>query len=243
MSVRVINKDYKKSIETSLRSKTFCPFRYEKQMGHLFSLLEKDFKKKNKLEVSEVGCGQGRLLFYLNQFNDKQNYTGIDYMKPNIDYAKKLFKDNENITLEKQDFFKLPNKYKKQFDISISYKTLSWLPDYKEAIRQLIKVTKNKIYITSLFYDGKLSFLSTIYDHKTNTYIHLNTYSFSEFKKFCLKNGVKSVKSINMSLDIDLPEPKNKDILQTFTIRESKGRRIEITGNTILNWKLIILNL
>lgn len=235
------NADYKKSIEASLKAGTFCPFRFEQQMDHLFSLLEKDFAGKKNLKVLEAGSGQGRLLFYMNAFNNQQEYTGIDYVKKNTDYSKKLFKDNMNIYSVQGDFFKLVPKYKKAFDISISYKTLSWLPDYKDAVKQLIKATKKKIYITSLFYDGKMSFVSTIQNHKNKTYTHLNTYSFPEFKKFCLANGVKKVTAIDMHLDIDLPEPKDKNVLQTYTRKETTGNRLEITGVTILNWKLITL--
>ncbi|MCB9805862.1 methyltransferase domain-containing protein [Candidatus Nomurabacteria bacterium] len=236
---RELNREYKKSI---LKNKNFCPFRYEKQMDYLFSFLKKDFIKKD-LKILESGCGQGRLLFYLNEFNNNQEYWGIDYLAENIKYAKNLFKDDQNIKLYKYNFFDLSKKYKKFFDISISYKTLSWLPDYKDAVLELIKSTKEKIYITSLFSNNNFSSFTKIYDHNNKTYTYLNTYSVADFKRFCLNNGAKKVKFVDMRLDIDLPENKSKSVLQTHTKRTKGGENLEITANTILNWKLVIIEI
>lgn len=233
---RELNQEYKKSI---LKNKNFCPFRHEKQMDYLFSFLKDDFKKKNK--VLEAGCGEGRLLFYLNEFNNQQEYFGIDYIQKNISKAKQNLKHVKNLKLSVDDFYNISKKYKKQFDISISYKTLSWLPDYKEVMKELMKVTKNKVYITSLFSDNDFSSFTKIYDHNNKTFTYLNTYSFKEFKNFCINNGAKKIRFINMKLDIDLPENKNKKILQTYTKRTINGENLEITANSILYWKLVII--
>lgn len=244
MNEIVENQNYKGIIELSLEKNkdTFCPFRKEKQMDYLFSFLTKDFANK-KLKVLDACCGYGRLIYFLNESFPDQNYIGIDYVKELIKEGRERFLNFENVKFEQFDVMQLSKKYKKKFDISINYKTLSWLPYYTTIIDQLVRATKNKIYITSLFYDGDIDFITRIYPDAQNagenSYSFLNTYSFPKFKKFCLSLNVKEVNAIDMKLDFDLAKPDDANILQTYTLVTQSGERLELTGNVILNWKLV----
>ena len=121
------------------------------------------------------------------------------------------------------------------------------MPYYKTIVEQLTKVTKSKIYITSLFCDGDIDFITKIYTKATNNsgnhYTYLNTYSFPKFVKYCKTLGVKHINKIKMDLDLDLPEPSNQNDLSTHTKLLDDGNRLEITGTTILNWGLVELSL
>ena len=46
-----------------------------------------------------------------------------------------------------------------------------------------------------------------------------------------------------MNLDFDLERSDDIDKLQTYTTATESGSRLEITGNIILNWKLVIIEL
>ncbi|HEY4784552.1 MAG TPA: methyltransferase domain-containing protein [Bacteroidales bacterium] len=240
------NKKYKDIIKTALKKdkEEFCPFRKEKQMDYLFSFLKKDFNNKG-MKVLDACCGYGRLIHFLNEFDPNQNYIGIDYVEELINDGKRRFASFNNVRFEHYDIMHLEERYHKEFDITINYKTLSWLPYYTTIIEQLIKVTKQKIYISSLFYDGDIDFITRIYvdakDSKEDTFNFLNTYSFPKFEKFCLNLNVKKVKSIDMKLDFDLDKPSNMNKLQTYTVMTQNGERLELTGNIILNWKLVEL--
>lgn len=236
-----LNSHYKKTILASIKHGDFCPFRYEKQMDYLFPLIVHDCREK-KLTIMEAGCGQGRLLYYLEKLNLNCNYVGVDYLKKNVDYAKNLFRNNKLIAIKKENFYNLSKKFLKAFDIIISYKTLSWLPDFREATAQMMKVAKKKIYITSLFYDGRLSFETKIKD-ASGCFSYLNTYSAPEFRKFCLAHGAKKVTFKEMHLDFDLPALVNKDRLQTITVLLKDHSRLEVTGVVILHWKLVVIDL
>jgi len=237
------NKKYKDLIKASLEKnrEEFCPFRKEMQMDYLFSFLKKDFTNK-KLKILDACCGYGRLIHFLNEFNPSQNYIGVDYVEELITEGKKRFSDYNNISFEHYDVMVLENKYNKDFDIAINYKTLSWLPYYTTIIQQLVKATKHKIYITSLFYDGDIDFITKIYkEAKTNgedNFSFLNTYSLPKFKEYCFSIGAKEVNAIDMTLDVDLAKNDDLNVLQTYTV-ETRNKRLEITGNVILNWKLI----
>ena len=245
MKKEIARDAYKNLIEESLRNEKdeFCPFRKETQMDYLFKFLEKDFYKNESLKILDACCGYGRLIHFLNELNEKQNYTGIDYVEELINDGIRNFVGKKNIKFELYDVMALSDKYYKEFDIAINYKTLSWLPNYTTIIEQLIKATKQKVYITSLFYDGDIDFITKIFVNEQNSnenkFSYLNTYSYPKFKRYCISLGVKEVNSINMNLDFDLEKDNNINKLHTYTIPTKSGNRLEITGNVILNWKLI----
>lgn len=234
---------YKKVMRESLKEGNFCPFRYEHQMERLFAFLKKDLSGKRQLTIMEAGCGQGRFLYYAQQFDPRQRYVGIDYLSEHVAFAKKFFCDYPNISIEKEDFHRISRKYPKTFDISVSYKTLSWLSDYQKAVKELFSVTKKKIYITSLFTEGKFSFETKVLDTSTGNFSHLNTYSMEDFEQFCLKNGAKKVEFHKIEIPFDLPKPKMNDVLRTYTQKISASKSMEITGLVILHWKLVIIHL
>lgn len=238
---------YKKVIEDMLRKnkKNFCPFRKERQMDCLLRILKPELINKQQ-RILEAGCGYGRLIYFLNKLVPDQNYTGIDYVPELIKMGSNRFSKQKNINFLCLDFFQLPAKFTKFFDISISYKTLSWLPDYQQVLKQLVKVTKRKIYITSLFYDGDIDFMTKIYqDAKVNrtNFTYLNTYSLPKFKLYCKTLGVKKIKVSDLHLNLDLSKPINQNQLKTYTQLLKTDERLEITGTNILNWKLIELSL
>ena len=174
----------------------------------------------------------------LPDFN--QNYFGIDYSELFIKESKEHFKSNKNIDFNVADVFNLPEKYTKKFDITINYKTLSWLPYYEDCIKELIKVTKDKVYITSLFNEGNIESITKIYTDENN-YTYLNTYSLEKFKKFVEAQGAKVVDITPMQLDFDLEKPKDINELSTYTQLLADNSRLEITANTLLNWKLVTI--
>ncbi len=235
--IRKENRRYQASIKCSLKRGDFCNFRLEEQMKALFTLLKKDFLKHNK--VLEAGCGPGRLIYFLNKFNNQQEYYGLDYLKENVVLARKLFKEQLNIKIFKGDLYDLGKKYKKYFDIIISYKTLPWLPEYQQVMKELISAAKKKIYLTALFIDGNFSFTVKVANLDNKTLTYLNTYNQNEFKNFCLKNGATRVNFHDFKLKINLPKPQNMKSLKTYTQKLTTGQNLEITGVVVLNWKLV----
>jgi len=237
---------YKKLIKQSSKKGMFCPFRKEFQMEVIEKFLIKDIRNKSKLNIFEACSGQGRLLYYLNKFNNKPNYFGIDYVKENVDYANKLFKNNKNIQCELGNVYKLSRKYLKKFDITFLYKTLNYIPNYKTVLRNLYNVTRNKIYITAFFYEGDIDFETKINNYslyKKGEYVTYYTLGKPRFCKFCKKIGAKKITFYDMKLPLDLPKPKDPNVLQTYTIKDAKGENIELTGIIKLDWKLVIIEL
>ena len=70
-------------------------------------------KIKNKIKFLkfkrfiDVGCGSGRVLFYMSNFFSKKKYfIGVEYYKNQFLYAKNLFRNKNNINVFHKDFTK-----------------------------------------------------------------------------------------------------------------------------------------
>jgi ubiquinone/menaquinone biosynthesis C-methylase UbiE len=215
-------------------------------MDHLFEHLARDFERPG-CKVLDMCGGYGRLTYFLNEFDPRQEYYCFDYSEALVAEARRMFKAHENIHCDTADLYNLSPRYDKAFDITIIYKTLYCLPYYKEAVKQLVNVTRRTIYITSPFFEGDVDFISRIYPSASTggeeNYTYSNSYSIPKFVRYCESLGVKKVEFHDMRLDFDLPPPANKDVLQTYTVQTADQGRLEITGVLVLNWKLAILTL
>jgi SAM-dependent methyltransferase len=242
------NAIYKLIIEDQLRSPEgrFCPFRREKQMDYLFSHLRRDFDQAGQ-KVLDMCGGYGRLTYFLNELDSRQEYYCFDSSETLIALARDKFAGNRNIHCEVADLYLLTPQFEKKFDVTVNYKTLSYLPYYEQAIAQLVKATRKKVYITSQFFDGDVDFISRIYERtserREERYSYLNCYAVPRFVDYCHSLGVRKVEFEDMRLDIDLDPPADRNELKTYTIQTRDQGRLEVNGVVILNWKLAILTL
>lgn len=235
-------------VKKSRNTDSFCPFRKEFQMECIEQRLTKDFKGKTGLTVLEACSGQGRLLYYLNRFDNRQNYFGFDYVREFVKDSNALFKKDKNIHCEYGDIYALPKHYRKKFDITILYKTLSYcLPNPEKALRALFSITKKKIYITAPLYEGDIDFEVKIRAHKTHTrkdeYLMYYIYSMPRLKALCRKLGARKVTFHDMRLPFPLPKPRDPDVLRTYTIPAKDGTYLEFSGIVLLRWKLVEIKL
>ena len=244
---RAENQVYNRLVADQLRAAdgTFCPFRREKQMDHLINHLANDFESPG-LRVLDICGGYGRLTYFLNEFDARQEYFCLDYSDALIAQARKTFAGHRNIHCETADLYSLSPRYDKAFDITINYKTLYCLPYYEQALTQFVKVTRRKIYITSPFFDGDIDFISRIYPRASaepDKYTYSNAYAIPKFTQFCRSLGVQRVEFEDMRLDFDLEPPASPNELKTYTVQTEGRGRVELTGVLVLNWKLAILTL
>lgn len=242
------NRVYRDLVESQLETneESFCPFRRERQMDHLFDHLGRDFSEPGQ-KVLDMCGGYGRLTYFLHELDPRQEYYCLDYSEALVARARKNFAAHPNIHCEVADLYALSPRFHKSFDITVHYKTLYCLPYYTQAIEQLVKATRQKIYITSPFFEGDFDFISRIYLDASagdeSRYTYSNTYAIPKFVKYCRSLGVRDVQFVDMQLDFDLDPPEDKNVLKTHTVRTADQGRLEITGVLLLNWKLAILTL
>lgn len=201
------------------------------------------------VSVLDACCGIGDLLFFLSQLNPSARFTGVDKAEFLIDEARTHFADNPNVGFEPGDIYALADQFgKKSFDLSVCKQTLSWLPSYEKPVEELMSVTRRAVFISSLFYDGRIDFETRVREHTTEAgrdgyNAFYNVYSFPIFKEFCLERGAKDVVGFDFNIGIDLPRPANPDRMGTYTVQLQSGERLQISGALLMPWKIVRIEL
>jgi len=201
-------------------------------------------KKKNILDAC---CGIGHIPYFLSDVSPESKFLGIDQTPYLVEEGKKLCQNKPNISFEIEDVYNISKKYKKSFDISINWRTLSWLPYYDQILKELIAVTKEHIFLSSLFYDGDIDFITQVREFKTETgkehfNDYYNVYSLPRFKKFVLELGAKNVEVYDFDISVDLPKP-SIDQMISYTEKLANGKRLQLSGAVVLYWKIIRIDL
>ena len=141
----------------------------------------------------------------------------------------------------------MPEKYSKQFDVSISRAVISWIPYYEDFLKSLVAATKSHIFISSLFYDGDIDFEIKVNEFRKGTASrdfteYRNVYSLPRFKKFVKSLGAKNIRVYDFEIGIDLPAVP-LDQLGTYTVKLENGKRLQLSGVVLMNWKWIRIDL
>lgn len=205
------------------------------------------FIVNKKLKILDACCGIGHISYLLNELSAESVFFGIDQSNYLIEDAKKLCSDKNNMSFQVGDVYDLSKNLHKEFDISINWKTISWLPYYDQMIKDLMSLTKNHVFISSLFYDGDIDFEIKVREFKKeagsehfNSYY--NVYSLPRFKEFVYGLGAKNVEVHNFDIEIDIPKPPI-DQMGTYTVKLDNGKRLQISGAVVMLWKVIRIDL
>lgn len=199
------------------------------------------------LKIVDACCGIGHIVCFLSEISPKSTFLGVDQTPYLIEEARRLCQKKEAISFEVGDAYDLHSKYPKEFDISINWKTISWLPYYDKLLRSLVAITKKHIFISSLFYDGDIDFEIKVREFKKDAgkegfNAFYNVYSFPQFKKFVYGLGAKNIESYDFEISIDIPKPP-VDQMGTYTVKSEDGKRLQISGAVVMSWKIIRIDL
>ena len=203
----------------------------------------------DEISVLDACCGIGDLLYFLAQLNPNARFLGVDKAEFLIDEARTHFADNPNVTFEPGDIYALADQFgEKSFDVSVCKQTLSWLPSYDKPVEELMAVTRRAVFISSLFYDGRIDFETRVREYTTDAgrdgyNAFYNVYSFPIFREFCLERGAKDVVGFDFNIGIDLPRPANGDRMGTYTVQLQSGERLQISGALLMPWKIVRIDL
>lgn len=219
----------------------------KREMDVYLEKLISPFIKSKKKNILDACCGIGHIPYFLSDISPESKFLGIDQTLYLVEEGKKLCQTKSNISFENEDVYNISKKYKKSFDISINWRTLSWLPYYDQILKELIAVTKEHIFLSSLFYDGDIDFITQIREFKTETgqeYFndYYNVYSLPQFKKFVLGLGAKHVEVYDFDISIDIPKPPIDQMI-SYTERLANGKRLQLSGAVVLYWKIIRIDL
>lgn len=215
----------------------------------LFEELVGPYLAGDHVSVLDACCGMGDLTFFLAQLNPKAVFTGVDKASFLLDEARRNLSDNPNVTFQKGDVYGLSKQFgPRSFDLSVCKQTLSWLPRYEPAIRELMAVTRRAVFISSLFYDGRIDFETRVREFtaeagRDDYNAFYNVYSLPVFREFCLAEGARDVVAFDFQIGIDLPKPANPDRMGTYTLQLQSGDRLQVSGALLMPWKIVRVDL
>jgi len=207
------------------------------------------YLRDNGTTVLDACCGIGDLIYFLFQGNPQAVFTGVDKAAFLLDEARGHFPDNPNVNFQEGDIYALADQFgSRAFDLAVCKQTLSWLPSYEKPVEELMAVTRRAVFISSLFYDGRIDFETRVREHTTDAgrdgyNAFYNVYSFPVFKEFCLTRGAKDVVGFDFKIGIDLPPPTNPDRMGTYTVQLQSGERLQISGALLMPWKIVRIDL
>jgi len=196
--------------------------------------------------VLDIGTGAGAATSYLASKNPKTNFIGVDHSKELIEIANETSNkfDLKNLSFETGNWFNLDKKWG-VVDGVISLQTLSWLPEMKRPTTQIFEVIKpDWIGLTSLFYKGDISCTIEVFEHVRNRKTFYNVYSLKELNRLAVLHKYEIVKADRFDIEIDIPKPKNIDLMGTFTEkveRSSDYQRLQISGPLLMNWYFVLI--
>ena len=199
--------------------------------------------------VLDACCGVGDLIYFLSKLNSNAVFTGVDKAGFLINEARDLFSGNACVDFQQGDIYALSQQFGvKSFDLSTCKQTLSWLPGYEKPVEELMAVTRRAVFISSLFYDGRIDFETRVREYTTDTgrdgyNAFYNVYSFPIFREFCLRRGAQDVVGFDFNIGIDLPRPANPDRMGTYTVQLQSGERMQISGALLMPWKIVRIDL
>lgn len=211
---------------------------------HFSDFIENELQ--HSASVIDLACGTGSATHYLaSQFKNTQ-FLGLDICHSHIEFASAFVKENNipNLRFEYDDWYNLTTR--NHVDGVISLQTLLGLPDWEEALRQIIQKTNCRwIAFSSLFYPGEISCKIEVTEHKDNGSYFYNVHSIPQIQKFVKKYNYEVAKFEKFEMDIDLPKPPTDDFMSTYTVQvvdeHSKTKRIQISGPLLMNWGFLML--
>lgn len=219
---------------------------HKRQMGspyrstvHFENFLTKNVALDN-CKIVDIACGTGGATRYIVNQHKNCRILGIDI---NEDF-KDFFLNEKNIEFAVGDIYQIDQKYENQFDGAICLQTLSWLPEYREPLKNICNLNTKWVAMSLLGYEGKINFNIGVENYESLTpegnftHSYYNIYSLPLIEAYMKEHGFKKFCFQEFEIDVDLKRPEGKD-LGTYTIMTAEQRRLQISGALMMPWYFV----
>ena len=198
--------------------------RKNKKPKEIFIFIKNLIRNKNHVNLLDVGCADGELLGYLDNFFNKSNFFGLDYSSKLISEAKKKKIIKNNVNFKKVNF--LNYNLNKKFDYIIMSGVISYFDNSKIIIEKISKNLKK---------NGSLILLDNFNKYNIDVRIrYRDNVRHQEFKDgwnyhsiVTIKNNLKkkfsSIKTKKFKLSFKLKKRK-EDLTRSWHHNFKKGQ-------------------
>lgn len=187
-----------------------------------FAIFVKEFLKKYSSTIIDVGCGNGRDVFY---FKKKYDIMGIDQSKNAVSLIKKQFKDKKDkkkIICADFSRFDYKNHIKKKFSI---YSRFTWHTIDEKSEGLFLKNISKNTYLEYIFIETRSDKDKLCGIGKK---ISKNEFVTDHYRRFINKNNLvkkikKNFKIIYLKEDIGFSKFKKEDpcLIRLIAIKKS----------------------
>jgi SAM-dependent methyltransferase len=204
--------------------------------------------KTERIKVLDVGAGMGETLFHFAQSYPNIEWVGLDINPDLVQIGNQRLEQMglKNVKLIQGDLYDLDVKLVGEFDGLVCLQTLSWLPDFKDPLKEFSKLRPKWIALSSLFYDGNVAAKTEITVYDSDNYdqakqeFFYNTYSLPAVENFARGLGYAKFKFTPFNIDIDIERPAHK-LMGTYTQQVRNGERLQLSGPILMNWKFVLV--
>ena len=223
----------------------------------LFEFIDDTVVDVGSRKILDAACGAGANVHHMLQRWRESHVTGLDRDETLLDYARArvLPQDASRCDYVQADFFELHQHYEPgTFSITTLMQTLQFFgPDeYAEVLRALMKVTRDWVFVSSLFTEKRMDVITGIRDYTrfpedsftqdSQQLIFYNTFCMDRFRRVAAQLGAKKVIFRDFEISIDLPGPVDGG-RGTYTERLESGGRLQFSGAVFMPWKFAALRL
>lgn len=192
----------------------------------------------------DAGCGNGANLIYADGTYGLGDSLGFDLNPAHIESGTRYIQAHgiNQVRLATGDLYEPPASWWGRYDGLISLQTLSWLPNYDDALRSLSKLPKQWMAFSSLFYEGRIDAKIEITefeeDFTSRRDVYYNVYSLERFAHVCRAHGFPHFEFQRFDIRIDLTHA-DPHRLGSYTIPDHSGRNLQFTGPIVLPWYFV----
>lgn len=208
----------------------------------------------NGSRIMDMACGGGANDLYLKSRFPDAKIIGMD-INPELFLLAKKYREehpqNNEIDIKRGggsdiefvegDWYSPDEKWKDQFDGIISLQSLSWMEDWKKAIKSICELNPKWIAVSSLFYEGKIEYTIKLENHERldekgkYTQTNYNILSLPIVREYICQLGYTKFIYKPFEIDIDIPKPEGYD-LGTYTVKTDLGKRMQISAALMMPW-------
>lgn len=203
-------------------------------------VLRKIFSAESEMEVADIGCANGELLYYLHTLFPNWILTGYDRNKEFLDTGRS-YPGLDSVRFEQKEFQEIRGNY----DIVLATCFLPFFQDIEEPIKKLLSLCRKGGYLlaTGLFNPYDIDVRVQYFDHSDVSAKWVNDFNRHSMQRIknLLATNVESIEFIKCNYNVDIAR-NSEQHARVWSFKDEHGDRILINGAwQIANQTLMIV--